>query len=94
MKLLWDDGCLQWVKQFCSQSFVDARVTLPPSNHITWSSLEPIQSLTSIQALKRIFASVLFRSLISILKCDRQSIQRFRSAFVLMGAATLMVGIL
>jgi hypothetical protein len=90
MKLLWDHGCLEWVKQFWSQSFVGARATVLPSNHITWSSLEPIQSLISVQALKRIFTSVSFRSLLSILKCERQRIHRFRSAFV-MGAVTLML---
>ena len=55
MKLLWDDVCLQWVEQIWSQSFVDACAPLLPSKQITWSLLEPIQSLTSVQALKRIF---------------------------------------
>jgi len=69
MKLLWDDGYLQWVKQFWSQCFVEARAPLLPPNHIKWSSLEQIQSLRSVQALKRIFTSVSFCSLFSILKC-------------------------
>ena len=94
VKLLWDGGCLQWVKQFWSQCFVDARSPLLPSNLIKWSSLEPIQSLTSVQALKRIFTSVPFCSLFSIPKCERQRILRFRSAFVLIGAVNLMLGLL
>jgi hypothetical protein len=94
MKLLWDDGCLQWVKQFWSQSFVDARASLLPSNQIIWLSLEQIRSLTSVHALKEFFTSVSFSSLVSILKCERQRILRFRSAFVLIGAVNLMLGLL
>lgn len=94
MKLLWDDSCLQWVTQFWSQSFADARAPLLPSNHITYSSLEPVQSLTSVQALKRIFTSVSFCSLLSILKCERQRVLKFQNAFAPIGAVNRMLGLL
>jgi len=76
------------------KSFVNKRAPLLPSNHITWSSLEPVESLTSVQALNRIFISVSFCSILSFLKCERQRILRFRSAFVLTGADNLMLGLL